>query len=107
MADNQRGIPFGSADEGIDFLHMAKQLAFEQALVLGVERDHPTFSPDEVYIVMFSYVLGHFKALVSTSIPDGRYYEVTYNSILKQAYVDTYRKTHNIKYDINPTKENS
>jgi hypothetical protein len=32
------------------------------------------------------------KALLSTSLPDGRYYEVTYNSEKKEMYVDCYAK---------------
>lgn len=49
----------------------------------------------QVYVVWFCYILGGWKALVSTTEPDGRYYEVTYNSIKHEAYVDTYKKTHN------------
>lgn len=51
---------------------------------------------DEVYVVWFSKVLQNWKALVSTEIPDGRYYEVTYNGDRLEAYVDTYTKESNI-----------
>lgn len=40
---------------------------------------HVTFGPDEVYVVWFSKTLGNWKALVSTTLPDGMYYEITYN----------------------------
>jgi hypothetical protein len=97
MADNQKGIPFGTADEGIDYPGMAKQMVYEQALSLGVLEEHPTFSISEVYVVWFAYVLGNWKALCSTSLPDGRYYEVTYKASESKAFVDTYAKTHNVE----------
>jgi hypothetical protein len=51
---------------------------------------------DEIYVVWFSYVLGQWKAILSTSRPDGRMWEVTYNRAKEEVYVDTYLKTHNI-----------
>jgi hypothetical protein len=97
MADNLRGIPFSSNDEGKTFPELAKTIVYDQACALGVQKEHPTFARDEVYVVWFAYVLGYWKALCSTSLPDGRYYEVTFNRDQDVAYVDTYRKTHNIE----------
>lgn len=97
MADNLKGIPFSSDDEGKTFPEVARDLVFEQALTLGVRKDHPTFSRDEVYVVWFAYVLGYWKALCSTSLPDGRYYEVTFHKERQVAFVDTYVKTHNVE----------
>lgn len=53
---------------------------------------HSTFSIDEVYVVQFTYILGNWKALVSTSLPDGMYYEVTYNQRNGVAYLDPYKR---------------
>jgi len=100
MGDNLKGIPFSSDDEGKTFPELAKTIVFDQACALGVRDNHPTFSRDEVYVVWFAYVLGYWKALCSTSLPDGRYYEVTFNKEKGVAYVDTYRKTHNIEVEI-------
>ena len=97
MADNLKGIPFSSDDEGKTFPEVAKDLVFEQALALGVRLNRPTFSRAEVYVVWFAYVLGHWKALCSTSLPDGRYYEVTFHKERQVAFVDTYVKTHNVE----------
>ena len=103
MADNLKGIPFSTDDEGVTYPDLAKRLVYEQALP-SVREKHPTFSPDEVYIVWFAYVLGCWKALCSTSIPDGRYYEVTFDRDRATfdrdravAFVDTYMKTHNVE----------
>lgn len=58
---------------------------------------HVTFGRDEVYVVWFSKTLQHWKALLSTSLPDGMYYEVTYNGDAGEAYVDAYKKFDNVK----------
>lgn len=58
---------------------------------------HVTFAIDEVYVVWFAFTLGNFKALLSTSLPDGMYYEVTYNGVRGEVYLDAYKKWDNIK----------
>ena len=50
---------------------------------------------NDVYIVWFSKTLQNWKALVSTTIPDGRYYEVTYNGDRDETYLDVYVKLDN------------
>lgn len=50
---------------------------------------------DDVYIVLFSKTLQNFKALVSTTVSDGMYYEITYNGDKKQLYLDAYKKFEN------------
>lgn len=50
---------------------------------------------DDVYIVWFSKTLQNFKALVSTTVSDGMYYEITYNGDKKQLYLDAYKKFEN------------
>lgn len=70
-------------------------------LVYWYVRDHldpsdekyDTFNLDEVYVVSFSYVLGNWRAMVSTTLPDGMYYEVTYIRELGTAYVDAYKRS--------------
>lgn len=51
--------------------------------------------PDDLYIVWFVKVLGNWKALISTDIMDGIYWEVTYNGNKQEAYVDAYTKSYN------------
>jgi hypothetical protein len=50
---------------------------------------------EDIYVVWFSYTLGNWKALVSTTNDDNRYYEVTHNKALKETYVDVYVKEAN------------
>lgn len=101
--DNLKGIPFSSPDEGRTIPELARKIVYDQELAYGVQKKHPSFSVDEVYVVWFAYVLGYWKALCSTSLPDGRYYEVTFNKHMKVAFVDTYLKTHNITVEIKET----
>lgn len=100
MADNLKGIPFSSDDEGIDFPTRAKLLVQEQINEFGIgtpRGEEPVrVRLDEIYVVWFAYVLGNWKAFISTSRPDGRVWEVTHNKAKGQTYVDSYLKTHNI-----------
>ncbi len=54
-------------------------------------------SENQVFIVWFSKTLQNWKALVSTTVPDGQYYEVTYNGDKKETYVDVYKKWDNVR----------
>lgn len=49
-------------------------------------------SVDDVYIVIFTYILSNWKAMVSTTVPDDRYYEVTHNKDTGETYVHVYHK---------------
>lgn len=49
----------------------------------------------DVYVVWFSYILGNQKCLVSTTLLDGMYYEVTYNVAKNEIYFDAYKKFDN------------
>ena len=54
--------------------------------------------PDDVYIVWMCKVLQNNKALLSTPLPDGMYYEFTYNGDKAMAYLDAYKKFENRSY---------
>lgn len=55
----------------------------------------------EVFIVWSCKTLQNNKALLSTSLSDGMYYELTYNGDKKELYFDAYKKFENkcIKLD--------
>lgn len=52
-------------------------------------------SPNEVYIVWSCKTLQNWKALAATPLPDGRYFEITYNGDKDELYLDAYRKEAN------------
>lgn len=49
----------------------------------------------DVYMVWKCYILGNVKYLISTSLFDGMYYEVTYNKDMGEIYLDAYKKFEN------------
>lgn len=57
--------------------------------------DNVVLTQDDVYIVWFSKTLQNWKALLSTTVSDGMYYEVTYNGDKKETYLDAYKKWEN------------
>lgn len=68
---------------------------------LLIDRRLEMIDPDvsyDVYVVWFSKTLQNWKALVSSTLSDGRYYEVTYNGDKEETYVDTYVKVDNNKF---------
>lgn len=61
-----------------------------------LDKSDPTPSFD-VYVVWFCYILGGWKCLVSTTLPDGMYYEVTYDTNKNSIYLDAYKKFDNVE----------
>jgi Family of unknown function (DUF6275) len=57
---------------------------------------HVTFSQDDIYVVWFCKTLQNWKALLSTTLPDGMYYEVTHNGAKQETYLDAYKKFDNV-----------
>lgn len=64
-------------------------------IITRLEKTDPTPEFD-VFVVWFCKVLQNWKALVSTTLPDGMYYEVTYNGDKFEAYIDAYKKFENV-----------
>ena len=49
----------------------------------------------DVFMVWKCYILGNVKYLISTTLYDGMYYEVTYNKDKDEIYLDAYKKFEN------------
>ena len=58
--------------------------------------DDALITISDVYVVWFSKILQNWKALVSTTVPDGMYYEVTHNGNDHVTYIDAYKKFDNV-----------
>ena len=49
----------------------------------------------KLFIVWKCKVLQNWKYLISSTLPDGMYYELTYNGDRKEWYLDAYKKFDN------------
>lgn len=74
------------------FFEVGKKVVKELAESTLCPTDNIKLSLDDVYMVLYAYVLGNMKATFSTNLSDGKYYEVTYNSATDELYVDQYVK---------------
>lgn len=76
-----------------EFIEKAKQLVKEYALEHLDKSDNiPDF---EVFVVWSCKVLQNSKLLISTTLLDGMYYEITLNGDKKEIYLDAYKKFEN------------
>ena len=57
--------------------------------------DNKQITEDDVFIVWLCKALYNNKALASTTLFDGMYYEVTYNGDKNEIYFDAYKKWEN------------
>lgn len=57
--------------------------------------DNKKITPDDVYVVWCCKILQNNKALASTTVTDGMYYEITHNGDKNETYVDAYKKWEN------------
>lgn len=78
-----------------DMLNISKQLVVDYFNKRVEKTDGIQITKEEVFIVWFSKTLQNFKALVSTTVSDGMYYEVTYNGDKQELYLDAYKKWEN------------
>ena len=58
--------------------------------------DHTANASFEVYIVWKCKALQNWKYLLSSTLPDGMYYELTYNGDKQEFYLDAYKKFENV-----------
>ena len=76
-----------------NFLDMAR-LEVNQYVLDHLDKSEPIPKYD-IYIVWSCKTLQNHKALISTTLPDGMYYECTYNGDKEEMYVDAYKKFEN------------
>lgn len=78
------------------FIDLCKKLVRNYANAHLDKTDGKQITTDDVYIVWLCKTLQNCKALVSTTLPDGMYYEITYNGDKKECYLDAYKKFENV-----------
>ena len=75
-----------------DFVALCKKTVAEYSNERLDRSDCKRITEDEVFIVWMCKTLQNSKALVSTTLFDGMYYELTYNGNKKELYLDAYKK---------------
>lgn len=78
-----------------EFANIVIKLVMDYANEHLDKSDNKQITEDDVYIVWLCKTLQNHKALVSTTLHDGMYYEITYNGDKKQIYLDAYKKFEN------------
>lgn len=84
-----------------DFQKLCKRIVVDYFNKRVEVTDNAPISEDDVYIVWLCKTLQNHKALVSTNVSDGMYYEITFNGDKNEVYLDAYKKWENkcIKFD--------
>lgn len=77
------------------FYDLAKKTVCDYANEHLDKSDNVKISENEVYVVWGCKTLQNNKALLSTTLHDGMYYELTYNGDKGELYVDAYKKFEN------------
>lgn len=84
-----------------DFTQLCKETVVDYVNSHLDKSDKTQISTEDVYIVWECKTLQNNKALVSTTLCDGMYYELTYNGDKKELYVDAYKKWENFAIKVN------
>ena len=78
-----------------DFVKLCKKTVTDYTNAHLDKTDGKQITEDDVFIVWMCKTLQNNKALVSTTLFDGMYYEITYNGDKEECYVDAYKKWEN------------
>lgn len=79
-----------------EFINLCKEKVCEYTNAHLDNTDDSKITTDDVFIVWLCKTLQNCKAMVSTTVHDGMYYELTYNGDKKELYLDAYKKWENI-----------
>lgn len=80
-----------------EFLDRCRQEVANYFNTHADKTDNVELKAGDVYVVWYAKELQNHKAMLSTPVPDGLYYEITYNGTLDELYIDVYKKWENIK----------
>ena len=74
-----------------------------RSYIMGHLDKSETVPPFDVFAVWKAKILQNWKYLISSTLPDGMYYELTYNGDKMEWYLDAYKKFENKVYPVNVT----
>ena len=78
-----------------EFIKLCKQIIVNYFNDRVEITDDMKITEENVFIVWSCKTLQNNKALVSTTVSDGMYYELTYNGDKQELYLDAYKKWEN------------
>ena len=78
-----------------DFVALCKKTVAQYTNEHMDKTDGKQITEDDVFIAWMCKTLQNSKAMVSTTLFDGMYYELTYNGDKKELYLDAYKKWQN------------
>lgn len=78
-----------------EFVKLCKKAVADYANAHLDKADHKQITEADVFVVWLCKTLQNSKALLSTTLSDGMYYECTYNGDKKELYFDAYKKWEN------------
>lgn len=78
-----------------EFVSLCKKTVAQYANDHLDKADGKQITEDDVFIVWMCKTLQNSKAMASTTLLDGMYYELTYNGNKGELYVDAYKKWEN------------
>ena len=84
----------------VKFIQLVKDTEAQYANEHIDATDHVVIGSDDVYIVWYCKALQNWKALASTTLSDGMYYELTLNGNKEELYLDAYKKFENRKIEL-------
>lgn len=82
------------------FEKLAKKIVVDYVNKHFDKSDGVVIDESNVFIVWSCKTLQNNKALVSTELSDGMYYEITYNGDKRQIYFDAYKKWENLCIEV-------
>lgn len=81
------GIPTVCDEKALDLVH--------NYIINHLDKSDPEIPNFSVFIVWKAKILQNWKWLLASTLPDGMYYELTYNGDKEEYYLDAYRKVDN------------
>lgn len=82
-----------------EFINKCKEIVRDYANAHLDKSDKKEITLEDVFVVWSCKTLQNNKALLSTTLFDGMYYEITHNGDKKEIYVDAYKKWENYKIE--------
>jgi hypothetical protein len=92
----------------VDYQTKAKQYVVDYFNKKVEKTDGVQITTDNVYVVWFVFAAENWKCLLSTTVSDGMYYEVTHKECAGETYFDAYKKfDYDVFFDVNNEQVNT